>query len=135
MKHLTHGVAVLVSLMFVFIGSVKLFGVPQSMFESQLENYFNAYGLTRGHMFAVGLAELFGAVAIWWHRTRWIGLAGPAVLVVVTLGATYYHLQFDTVREARPAIMMLTLSSFVLLMSWNLHFRVDKSGVIETSPE
>jgi hypothetical protein len=107
----------IVSLFFLFASTVKIFGRPQAMFEYQLEHYFIAYGLTRQIMFLVGLAELCGAVTIWYHRTHWIGLMGAALLVVVTTGAIVFHLRFDTVREAIPAIVMLVLSGYVLLFS------------------
>jgi hypothetical protein len=106
-----------VSLFFLFASTVKIFGRPQGMFEYQLEHYFIAHGLSREIMRVVGLAELFGAVTIWYHRTHWIGLAGAAALVVVTTGAMVFHLRFDTAREAVPAVVMLALSGYVLLVS------------------
>ena len=107
----------IVSLFFLFASTVKIFGRPHAMFEYQLENYFIAYGLNRQIMFLIGLAELIGAVTIWYHRTHWIGLVGAAVLVVVTTGAIVFHLRFDTGREAVPAVVMLVLSGYVLLTS------------------
>ena len=77
----------IVSLFFLFASTVKIFGRPHAMFEYQLENYFIGYGLNRQIMFLIGLAELCGAITIWYHRTHWIGLLGAAVLVVVTTGA------------------------------------------------
>ena len=117
-------VVVFVSVFFLFVGTVKLTGVPQGMFDNQMSQYFIPFGLNRPIVFLIGLAEVSGAIAIWFHRSHWIGLAGAATLVVVTSGALFFHLRFDTFREGVPALVMLLLSAFVLAVS----ARADRAG-------
>ena len=107
----------IVSLSFLFIGSVKVTGQPQSMFEMQMTQFFIPYGLTREIAFLIGMAELFGAITIWFHRRHWIGLVGTATLVVVTSGALTFHLTFDTFQQGTPALVMLILSALILILA------------------
>ena len=106
-----------VSLAFLFIGTVKVTGRPESMFEVQMTEYFIPFGLNRQIAFLIGLAELFGSIAIWFHRKHWIGLVGAATLVVVTFGALGFHLVFDTFRKGTAALVMLIWSTLILVLA------------------
>ena len=88
-----------------------------------MTTYFDAYGIGRDLVRVIGVAELFGGFTIWLHRRHWVGLAGAATLVVVTSGAVMFHLRYDTVGEAVPALVMLSLSGSVLLISGSQHLR------------
>lgn len=119
------GLVVLASLFFLFAGSVKVTGLPASMFEHQMTEYLLEYGMNRQIAFLIGLAELFGAVTIWFHRSRWIGIVGAGTLVVVTAGALFFHLTFDTFRDGILALVMLILSASILSGSLYLRARTD----------
>lgn len=108
---------VLLGLFFLFAGTVKVFGVPEKMFNMQKERYFDQYGIDRNGIRAIGLAEYFGGITVWFWSVHPIALAGLAVLVIVTGGAIFYHLRYDTPQEAGPAIVMLTLSGTLLLLN------------------
>jgi len=57
-------VAGVLTAFFVFASSIKLLGWQKTMFETQLA-FFQKYGLTRSHIFAVGIVELLGAILLW----------------------------------------------------------------------
>lgn len=106
-----------VSLAFLFIGTVKVTGRPEPLFEVQMTWYFIPFGLNRQIAFLIGLAELFGSIAIWFHRKHWIGLVGAATLVLITSGVLGCHLVFDTFREGTAALVMLILSALILVLA------------------
>ncbi|TCL01370.1 DoxX-like protein [Shimia isoporae] len=102
----------LLSAFFLFASSIKIFGWQQKIFEIQLE-MFHTYGLNRAIMRIVGLAELFGAAAIWFQGSI-LGPMGAAALLGTSLGAIACHLWFDTWRQGVPAMITGTLSAIVL---------------------
>ncbi|WP_417348913.1 DoxX family protein [Ferrimonas sp.] len=100
----------LLTLFFLLAGSVKLTGWLRPVFTVQLD-YFRSYGLNRGFMALVGLAEILGALALWLIP----GLGAP-LLAMISLGALAYHLRFDSWKEGVPAMVTLGLS---LLLCWH----------------
>ena len=109
----------LVGAFFLFSGTVKVFGVPEQMFKTQKEMFFDNYGIGRNGIRAIGLGELFGGVTVWfWTIFNPIALVGLVVLVFTTAGAMYYHWRFDSLlKMGAPAIVMFLLSSALLLLN------------------
>lgn len=103
----------LLSLFFLFTGSIKAFGQPSKLFDYQFETYFKKFGIGRGQVRLIGFAELFGAIAIWFQQSI-VGQVGLATLIIVTLGAIFFHFSYGSVKDAIPAIVMLILSSVTL---------------------
>ncbi|MGR5147902.1 DoxX family protein [Photobacterium alginatilyticum] len=102
----------LLSAFFLFASSIKLLGWQKMIFEKQLA-FFHSYGFNRQFMFLVGLAELFGGIAIWFQGSYW-GALGALALVGTSMGAIVCHLRFDTWKDGIPAMIFLVLSSAVV---------------------
>jgi len=101
----------LLSAFFLFASSIKIFGWQKFIFETQLA-MFVKYGLNRQIMVIVGLAELFGAVAIWFQGS-WVGTVGALVLLGTSIGAIGCHLIWDTWKDGIPAMITSVLSATV----------------------
>lgn len=101
---------------FVFASSIKLFGWQNFIFQTQL-GFFKKYGLTRTHMFLVGLIELLGslclAVYLFTQIEFWIAM-GAGAIFCTSIGALFFHFRFDKFSDAVPAIIT-GLLSFLLL--------------------
>ena len=70
-------VAAILTAFFLYVGTVKVFGWPNpAMLAGQTARFFDVYGLTRPMVVMIGLAELFGALTVNFHRRHWIGLVG-----------------------------------------------------------
>jgi len=106
----------LLSAFFIFAGSIKLLGWQKLIFEKQLE-FFHSYGLNRQIMALVGVVELIGATSIWFQSSV-IGSLGAALLSATSLGAIFFHLRFDTWKDGVPAMVTLSLSGAVIILSW-----------------
>ena len=102
----------LLSAFFLFASSIKILGWQKTIFETQLA-MFVKYGLNRQIMALTGLAELFGAIAIWFQGS-WIGLLGALALLCTSAGAIFCHLIFETWKEGVPAMVTGTLSAFIV---------------------
>ncbi|SHJ79163.1 DoxX-like family protein [Shimia gijangensis] len=102
----------LLSAFFLFASSIKILGWQKTIFDVQVE-MFKSYGLNRRIMLLVGLAELFGAIAIWCQSTALGGL-GALALLGTSLGAISCHLIFDTWKQGVPAMITGTLSAYVV---------------------
>ena len=102
----------LLSLFFVFASSIKILGWQQKIFETQLAMFIK-YGLNRQIMALTGLAELFGAIAIWFQST-WLGPFGALTLLSTSIGAIFCHLIWDTWKEGVPAMITGTLAAIVV---------------------
>lgn len=107
-------VTALLSIFFLFAGSVKLLGWQKMIFEKQLK-FFQSYGLNRQVMALVGMVELFGAMTIWFQSTL-LGLLGAMALFMTSLGAIYCHLRFDTWKDGIPASITLTLAAIIIYL-------------------
>ncbi len=100
----------LLTAFFIFASSIKILGWQKAIFETQLE-LFIKYGLNRALMGAAGCVELSGAILIWFPG--YLGLLGVLALFGTSAGAIFFHLRFDTWKEAIPAMVTLTLSGLV----------------------
>ena len=105
------GITVLLSVFFLLASSIKILGWQKKIFQTQLE-LFIKYGFNRAIMFMVGLAELFGTVAIW--SPGLVGILGSLALFSTSAGAIYCHLRFDTWKDGIPAMVTLSLSGIVI---------------------
>ena len=107
----------LISFAFLFFSMVKIFGVPASVYNMQKESYFDVYGVNRTQIRLIGLAELFGGVTIWLWATpfQWVAQIGLATLIMVTIGAMYFHSRYDSLLDdGIGAVVQFGLSSAVL---------------------
>lgn len=108
-------VAAILTAFFLYVGTVKVFGWPNpAMLAGQTARFFDVYGLTRPMVVMIGLAELFGALTVNFHRRHWIGLVGGAVLLVVSTGALRFHLTYDSFQFGMAAFRTMILSAFVV---------------------
>lgn len=110
----------IVGLAFPFFGIVKIFGVPETIYRTQKESYFDRFGLARWHVRLIGLAELFGGLTIWLWATRLQPLAhiGMITLMVVTLGAMVYHARYDKfTKDGMPPFSQFVFSGALLLLT------------------
>lgn len=108
-------VIALLSAFFLFASLIKLFGWQKMIFDKQLA-FFHSYGLNRQVMVVVGLAELFGGLAIWFQSSLF-GTLGALALLGTSLGAIICHLRFDTWKDGIPAMITLSLSSMIVYFS------------------
>ena len=101
----------LLSIFFLFASSIKILGWQKAIFEPQLAMFIK-YGLNRHVMTLTGLAELFGAIAIWFQGS-WVSPLGALTLLGTSTGAIFCHLVWDTWIEGVPAMITGTLSAYV----------------------
>ncbi|KII76212.1 DoxX family protein [Vibrio renipiscarius] len=101
---------------FLFASFVKTVGMPKKIFTLQLE-FFHNYGLNRIAMFLVGIIEAIGAITM----LLGISLANPKLSAIgasltafTSIGAIFFHLRFDTWKDAVPSMVTLTLSFMVV---------------------
>ena len=99
------------SAFFLFASSIKILGWQKFIFETQLAMFIK-YGLNRQIMMLVGIAELFGAITIWFQGS-WVGTLGALALLGTSVGAIACHLIWDTWKEGVPAMVTGTLSAIV----------------------
>ena len=102
---------------FLFASSIKLTGWQRGIFEIQL-GFFENYGLNRQIMFIVGLIELTASLllisALVTDKENLKSL-GAIMIIFASIGASYFHLRFDTTKDALPAFITLTLSTMLLI--------------------
>jgi len=112
-------ITILLLLFFLFASSIKILGWQKFIFETQL-TFFKKYGLNRIHMFLVGLIELSASILLMislLFKHDEIQVLGALGISLTSLGALYFHLRFDTVKDAIPAIVTLTLSTILLIFN------------------
>lgn len=110
-------ITALLALIFTFASSIKILGWQKFIFETQL-TFFKKYGLNRIYMFLIGIIELAAAVSlagsiIFNHEI--LNGMGALAIAFTSLGAIYFHLRFDTFKDAIPAIVTLSLSTILLV--------------------
>ena len=104
------------------------------MLAGQTARFFDVYGLTRPMVIMIGLAELFGALTVNFHRRHWIGLVGAGVLLVVSTGALRFHLTYDSFQFGMTAFRTMILSAFVFTAGTALYLaRIRDLGEREAS--
>jgi hypothetical protein len=111
-------ITILLTLFFIFAGSIKLLGWQTFIFETQLK-FFIKYGLNRSHMFYIGVIELSAAISLASATIldfEILNVLGALGISFTSIGAIFFHLRFDTVKDAIPAIITLLLST-ILIMS------------------
>lgn len=68
-------------------------------------------------MFVVGCLELTGAMSLLLGLVGWVPelvvSLGALLLAVVSIGAIFFHLRFDSWQAGIPAMVTLSLSSYV----------------------
>lgn len=109
--------SILLIVFFTFASSIKIFGWQKFIFNMQL-SFFKKYGLNRMQMLLVGLIELSSAALLsvsLFIDNNLINAFGSVLIALTSLGAIYFHLKFDTFRDAIPAWITLTLSSILIL--------------------
>ena len=106
----------LLSVFFLFASSIELTGWQRKIFEIQLR-MFCKYGLNRQVMALVGVAELFGAVAIWFPGSP-LGLLGALAILGTSAGAIFCHLLFDTRKDGIAAMITFALSAYLATLAW-----------------
>jgi len=109
-------IVILLVIFFVFASSIKILSWQKFIFETQL-SFFRKYGLNRHHMLLVGLIEFSASLLL--IASLFLGLntlesIGALGIAVTSVGALYFHLRFDTFKDAIPAISTLTLSIILL---------------------
>ncbi|MBQ4811416.1 DoxX family protein [Pseudoalteromonas luteoviolacea] len=112
-------ITILLTLFFVFASSIKLIGWQKLIFETQLQ-FFNKYGLNRIHMFLIGLLELVAAILLLvtiFISNQQLNAMGAALIAFTSIGAIYFHLKYDTFKDAIPALITLILASTLILDS------------------
>ncbi|WP_419833003.1 DoxX family protein [Endozoicomonas atrinae] len=108
----------LLSMFFLLASSIKILGWQKKVFSIQL-GMFVKYGLNRQIMFLVGLAELFGAIAVWFQGS-YIGVIGALAIFTTSLGAIICHLIFDTWKDGIPAMVTFLLTGYLLSTDWEV---------------
>ena len=109
-------VSIVLIVFFMLASSIKTLGWQKKVFETQLA-FFKNYGLNRQIMFVVGCLELAGAMSLLLGLVGWVPelvvSLGALLLAVVSIGAIFFHLRFDSWQAGIPAMVTLSLSSYV----------------------
>lgn len=108
----------LLVLFFTFASSIKIFGWQKLIFDTQLQ-FFVKYGLNRNIMRLVGMVEMTASILLATSFTpidsTYLVPVGAALIALTSIGAIFFHIRFDTFKDAIPAIVTLLLSSYVLI--------------------
>lgn len=96
----------LASAAFAAAGLAKLAGVEQ------MHMSFAAMGLPAWFGYFIGACEVAGAVGLWFRRTSIYACAG---LFSIMLGAIYFHLVYDGVANAIPALVLALLAVYIFV--------------------
>ncbi|GFD78103.1 hypothetical protein KUL156_07230 [Alteromonas sp. KUL156] len=97
---------VLASLAFAAAGIAKLAGVEM------VHASFAIMGLPVWFGYFIGTCELAGAIGLWIRRTSALASAG---LFIIMLGATYFHIAYETFDKAIPAIVLAILTIAIIV--------------------
>ncbi len=90
----------LASLGFAAAGGAKLMGVEQ------VHMSFAIMGLPVWFGYFIGLSEVLGAIGLWLRKLSFYAASG---LLIIMLGAIYFHLRFDEIPTAIPAVILSAL--------------------------
>lgn len=88
------------SLAFLAAGAGKLAGVEE------LHKSFSLMGLPVWFGYFIGVSEVAGAVGLWLRKLSVYAASG---LMVIMLGAAYFHIAYEGFPQSIPAIVLLAL--------------------------
>lgn len=97
----------LTSLAFAAAGIGKLMGVEQ------MHMSFAAMGLPVAFGYFIGASEIAGAVGLWLRELRVYAAAG---LLVIIVGAIYFHLVYEAAANAVPAVVLGALLITIIII-------------------
>jgi uncharacterized membrane protein YphA (DoxX/SURF4 family) len=100
-------VITLLAMAFAAAGTGKLMGVEM------LHLSFANLGLPSWFGYFIGTCEIAGAIALFIRPLSGLAAAG---LTTVMLGAIYYHLAFDPIGAAVPAIVLALLAAMISIV-------------------
>lgn len=115
-------ITLLLIVFFTLASSIKLVGWHKAVFNTQLA-FFKSYGLNRQVMFLIGIVELSAVVLLVVASMLSIPVAmvfGSALIALTSIGAIFFHLRFDTLAAAVPAIATLSFSAALLWSNSNV---------------
>ena len=95
----------LAGLAFAAAGTAKLMGVPQ------LHASFATMGLPAWFGYFIGACELAGAIGLFIRKLSAIAASG---LVAIMLGAIFFHIHYEVVANAVPAIVLTVLLAIII---------------------
>jgi hypothetical protein len=107
---------------FLFASSIKVLGWQPFIFNTQLA-FFKKYGLTRTHMYLVGLIEMAAAILLLASlilKLDLLTVLGALGIVFTSIGALYFHFRYDTFKDAVPALITVVLSGMILIKHYGL---------------
>jgi len=107
---------VFLALFFTFASSIKILGWQKFIFTTQLA-FFKKYGLNRAQMLLIGVVELIAAILLIssiYTSNDILNGVGSLMIAITSMGAIYFHLTYDTIKDALAAIITLTLASVLI---------------------
>ena len=110
-------ITLLLVIFFLIESSIKLTGWNHYVYKAQL-SFFKRYGLNKVSMFIVGLVEMCASCALIVGLIVdivYLSNLGALMIALTSIGAIYFHLRFDTAKDAIAAFITLTLSIFLLV--------------------
>jgi len=107
---------IFLALFFTFASSIKILGWQKFIFATQLA-FFKKYGLNRVQMLLVGVVELIAAILL--ISSIYISYdilngVGSVMIAITSIGAIYFHLTYDTIKDTIPALITLTLANVLI---------------------
>lgn len=107
---------------FVLFGIVKVAGVPAGLYKDAKAGIVDRYGFDRNGMRLIGISELIGALLVLagvsWNYIQFAQV-GNIILMVVTVGAMYFHNKYDSVtKDGLPAIIQFAINATLLVLSF-----------------
>jgi len=101
-------------------GFLKLFG------DEMYSDSFNVMGLPDVFGDVIGCCEIAGAIGLFIRRLSAVAAAGLASIMV---GAVGYHLHYESLSEAVPAVILLGFSVIIVFARRhdNILYRVDST--------
>ena len=95
----------LMSLAFAVAGIAKLMGVPE------LHATFAKIGMPAWFGYFIGACEVAGAIGVYLRKLSALAAAGLAIIMI---GAVGYHVTYDPLEKAVPALVLLIIADLVV---------------------
>ena len=108
----------ILSVMFLFFSSIKIFGWHKEIFTIQME-FMKKYGISRLLYGLIGVIEFSSALIIIFQGSIF-GLLGAMGIAFTSTGAIFFHARFDTFKDMVPALITLTLSLTIIFQNQQL---------------